>query len=146
MEKNKNAGFTLIEVLLSLLLLLTITSLLPLVIKTLPAFDHSQNLQTLELELFFNQLAMEIREAEQLNVVPLTSFRLTLRNANGYLIIIERYGYRVRRRVDGLGHDVMLQRIKQIHFELVNHGVIVTVEDHQGRIYSRRFSKYYAEI
>ncbi|WP_216831711.1 competence type IV pilus minor pilin ComGF [Alkalihalobacterium elongatum] len=131
-------GFTLIEVILTLTILIILVSLFPLIVRIIPVITPpTEQPHIMQVELFFNQFSMEIREAREIHVM---GGRLLLYKSNGSVVSIERFGTIVRRRVNGLGHDVFLRHVSNITFNTVPHGVVVTIIDTNGKKYERRFS------
>lgn len=140
MGKNlSNNGFTLIETLLTFALFLMMASLFPLMIQAIPKITIT-DAHFMEIDLFFNQLAMEIRQSKEVSINGST---LLLSQTNGDIVTIEKYQDKIRRRVFGAGHEVYLNNIKAVTYEKENHGVKVTIENHDGNVYQRRISQVY---
>ncbi|MFV8827927.1 competence type IV pilus minor pilin ComGF [Alkalihalobacterium sp. APHAB7] len=137
-QKTNQRGFTLIEVIIAFTILLIIASIFPLVIKSIPILPTpTEQPHKLQVELFFNQFSMEIREASEIEV---TGDTLRLRKPDGAVISIEKYGKLIRRRVNYQGHDVFLRHVSSVSYQLVPHGVVVSIVDTNGKKYKRRFS------
>ncbi|OLO42879.1 hypothetical protein BTR23_02450 [Alkalihalophilus pseudofirmus] len=137
-KKINENGFTLIEVILAFALFVMVVSLLPLIIKAVPViFPPTEQPHILQVELFYNQLSMEIREANEIRVIGNS---LYLTKPNDTVITIERFGTLIRRRVDGYGHDVFLRHVSDLSYKSVPNGVVVTIIDTNGSMYERRFS------
>ncbi|MDH5160116.1 competence type IV pilus minor pilin ComGF [Heyndrickxia oleronia] len=122
-------GFTLIECILTMLIISMIFLLFPLLIKT---YEHiNQSLSTeedYEWNLFLIQLRKEMRESDGWDV---SNNRLFLK-MNDQMIMYEQYGTVLRRRVDSEGHEIVLQNIDQVlfgvndlklqvHIQFINH-------------------------
>lgn len=138
---QKNNGFTLIEMLFSLVILLFVASfalqLFTMAHKWLP---DTRNLNPLEWEVFLNQAKKEVRKSNSMNVV-----NKTLQLAIGSdVVTIEKYQDKLRRRINGTGHDLMLQNIADVKF--VNHhsSVEILVTDKQGKAYRGTLWTYMA--
>lgn len=125
-EKNANGfnnkGFTMVEMLFSFSVFCIAASFLPLMFNILFHSDSiDARIQKMEWELFVNQLKKEIQTSDNVNVV------------NGELILINaeetisfgKYKNILRRRVDGKGHEVVLQNVKEIQFEVLGRAVLI---------------------
>lgn len=136
-KKMTQRGFTLIEVILSLFFFMIIVSFVPLIIQFVPELRTVETVAEKEVRLFFNQLAMELREATTVTISDTTLF---LSKPNGQTIAIEKYNNHLRRRVDRQGHDMFLQNISDVNYEYATNGIVVTITDHRGIEYRRRFT------
>jgi competence protein ComGF len=47
---------------------------------------------------------------------------------NGDTIHYQKYNMNIRRQVNGLGNEILLQNANTIHYEIVSNGVVVSVE------------------
>ena len=56
---------------------------------------------------------------------------------------IEQYKNIVRRQVEGMGHEFMLQNITDFHVEQDGTDIIVQVMDNEGQLYTRKFHPYF---
>lgn len=137
-KKMTQKGFTLIEVILSLFFFLIIVAFIPLIIQFIPESGTVETVAEKEVRIFFNQLAMEVREASSISISGTT---LVLIKPNGQLITIEKYGNHLRRRVNQQGHDLFLRNIAQVRYEYATNGVIVVIMNHLGTEYRRRLTK-----
>jgi competence protein ComGF len=137
---KQSKGSTLLETLLAFSCFIVIISLLPTFVTALHVPKHLSGgdwLKPMEVHLFFEQIALELRQSNDLSLIWGT---LLLSKDNGDTIQIERYGTLVRRRVNYKGHDVMLTNVKMITFHLVENGVEITVTSKRGKQYSKRIS------
>lgn len=139
-QKKSINGYILLETILTFSLLLVMISCIPLLVSAVPK-GNDVNLQRMEASLFFQQLALEIRES---NTVSVEDNKLLLYKINGEHITFEKFQDRVRRRKDGAGNEWVLQNVKEIEFQRVNHGVFVTIVDQNGQVYEKRISKVYS--
>nr|WP_306420362.1 competence type IV pilus minor pilin ComGF [Heyndrickxia oleronia] len=128
-------GFTLIECILTMLIISMIFLLFPLLIKT---YEHiNQSLSTeedYEWNLFLIQLRKEMRESDGWDV---SNNRLFLKR-NNQMIMYEQYGNVLRRRVDSEGHEIVLQNINQVLFRVNDLKLQVHIQfinDHQRDAY-----------
>lgn len=127
MASNEN-GFTLIELMITLMVLLALVTVLPsLMIASVKSTgaDH----QNEEAQLFYVFLAREIRGATSLST---NGKNLILMKNNGEMILYEKYNGLIRRRVNGTGHEVMLQGIKTVEVTIAEQRVVVEVELFSG--------------
>ncbi|MDX8364255.1 competence type IV pilus minor pilin ComGF [Cytobacillus sp. IB215665] len=131
-------GFTLIEVLLSLSIFLLIVAFLPTMIAIVfPNYDNNDQINNQEWELFLQQARIELREAIAINV---NSNTLYLTTSHQKTISYEQYKTILRRRVDGTGHEVLIQNISSVIFRPVTEGIIIQVIDLSGELYEERIS------
>jgi competence protein ComGF len=82
---------------------------------------------------------MELREAEE---VTIENGSLKLRNFNQDVILYERFGNLVRRRVNGQGHEVILQNIGSMELFYIRGGIRIVVADIDGKIYEKKIHKW----
>lgn len=121
-----NRGSTLFEVLLSFSVMTVVVSIMPLCfLLLLDNKNGEESVQRLEWEVFSSQIKKEIRMSQSIQVSPERIF-LT---RDGKMIIYEKYGSQIRRRVDFTGHETLLQNIQSVHFEKISNGVRVSVND-----------------
>ncbi|MGE8204498.1 competence type IV pilus minor pilin ComGF [Heyndrickxia sp. NPDC080065] len=96
---------------LSLLLISMILSFFPLFIKVFEQINHSLSTEEdYEWNLFVIQLRKELRISDKWKV---TDNKLYL-DVNDEKVMYEQYGNLIRRRVNEMGHEVVLQRVKAI--------------------------------
>ncbi|MBU8879365.1 ComGF family competence protein [Bacillus sp. FJAT-29790] len=127
-----------LEMLYAFSIFLLIVSFLPLSFKYL--FQNDQfdaRTQIMEWHVFVNQLKKEMRGSE---VMDVSNERIALRR-NGQVILYERYGTNIRRRVDFKGHEIVLQQVGSLQFFRIKNGVKLTVKDlfnqsHASSLYS----------
>ncbi|MBB6444903.1 competence protein ComGF [Bacillus benzoevorans] len=92
----------------------------------------AEDLQEMEWEVFVSQAKKEIRMSDELMI---TGDCLMIR-MNTHLIEYKMWGSNLRRRVDGQGHELILQQVKTAAFEPVLQGVRIDVSDTFGQGYS----------
>ncbi|HWO96017.1 MAG TPA: competence type IV pilus minor pilin ComGF [Bacillus sp. (in: firmicutes)] len=140
---KKEDGYTLLEMLISFSLFLMMMSIVPLMIKmTKEHQEMTVSLSTLEWDLFLQQLTFEVREGHQ---VECSHERLTFTNYYHQTITYEKYGEMIRRRVNGTGHEVVLQNISSVQFSKVPQGVLIQIKDLENRLYAERVSLFNSE-
>ncbi|WP_199880628.1 competence type IV pilus minor pilin ComGF [Bacillus massiliglaciei] len=128
-------GFTLVEMLSSLVIFMVITMcLLQLFIIINKQTVSGDGLNEKEWEIFCTQLKHEIHLSSEQKAA---GSKLVLMNA-GNLITIEQYQDKIRRQVNGTGHEVFLQEIAAFHVEEEGKGLAVSVKDKGGHLYERK--------
>jgi competence protein ComGF len=128
-----NSGFTLAEALLGLAAFCLLAALLPLSFQVFSKVDQGNSrLQTMQWEVFSNQIKKEIRMSQKIN--PQVNKLFLTRETDS--ILYEKFGTNVRRRVNMTGNEILLQNVKNIQFDSIKNGTIVKVED----IWSRKYS------
>lgn len=130
MMLRKDSGFTLVEMLVSLVIFITIASFvlnLFTLIRTNTMEKSSMNEK--EWEIFINQLKRDVWQSKTREAVN-NQLYLTVGED---VVLIEQYQDKVRRRLNATGHEIALQNIRS--FEVISDGtaVTVTVEDKQGK-------------
>ncbi|WP_249594820.1 competence type IV pilus minor pilin ComGF [Peribacillus frigoritolerans] len=137
---RKNDGFTMIELLFSLLILMS-TSLLVL---QLFSIIHTQmrsvdKLHPKEWEVFTMQMKQEVRSSKTQDVMGNKLYLLS----GEQLSSLEQYEDKVRRRVDGMGHEVILQNISEFRVDKDGSVIVINITDKAGTTFSRRFHPFF---
>lgn len=131
-KDQNNRGFTLVEMLFAFSIFSVIVTLLPLMVQLLIQDRPLETrIQRLEWEVFISQMKKEMRMSQKITVV---NQRVQLEK-DGQIIIYEKYGTNLRRRVDGKGHEILLQQVAAFQFTRLPNGVFVSVEDFLGNEY-----------
>ncbi|MCM3765263.1 competence type IV pilus minor pilin ComGF [Neobacillus niacini] len=131
--KSNETGFTLIEVLLALSMLSIIVFFMGPIFQIILQNQASQKaLQAMEWEVFCMQIKKEIRLSSKAEVV---SGRLIL-TKDGETVYYEKYGSYLRRRVNSLGHEILIQNVSNYSFTKMPNRILVTVTDLKGKNYS----------
>jgi competence protein ComGF len=132
-DRSNNYGFTLIEVLLALAILSTIVFFMGPIFQTILQNQGSERaLQAMEWEVFSMQIKKEIRMSSKAEVV---SGRLVL-TKDGETVYYEKYGSYLRRRVNSLGHEIVLQNVANYSFTVMPSSIMVMVTDLKSKNYS----------
>lgn len=131
-------GFTLLEMLYAFALFCLLASLFPLIFQIIFHHQTEYRLQRLEWEVFINQMKKEVRIADDLYVV--NNVLVLIRDDS--LITYEKYADKLRRRVNQTGHEVVLQNVKTMQFEQINHSIKLTVTDHEDQLYEENFRSF----
>ncbi len=87
--------------------------------------------QRLEWEVFVSQIKKEIRMSSKITVTNQT----IMLERDGQIIIYERYGSNLRKRVDNKGHEILLQQVDVFQFEKLLNGVRIRLTDRYGHEY-----------
>lgn len=125
-------GFTLVEMLFAFSVFSVIVALLPLMVqliiqdRPLEARAHR-----FEWEVFISQIKKEVRMSQRVTV---NNQQIQL-DKDGQIIIYEKYGSNLRRRVDGKGHEILMQKVDFFRFKGLPNGVLVEVMDSYGNEY-----------
>jgi competence protein ComGF len=129
---SNETGFTLIEVLLALTILSIIAFYMGPIFHTVLNNHRSQYaLQEMEWEVFCMQMKKEIRMASKAEVV---SGRLIL-TKDSETIYYEKYNSLLRRRVNSLGHEILLQNVSDYQVTVLTNQVNIKVTDLNGKNY-----------
>ncbi|QOR68980.1 prepilin-type N-terminal cleavage/methylation domain-containing protein [Cytobacillus suaedae] len=135
---NNERGFTFLEMLVSLsILMLLLTFLVGLlaIIK-----EPKAGINKLEWELFIQQAKQEIYQSTQISHINTT---LTFFKNNEETVTYELYGTSIRRRVNGAGHEILLQNVSVVKYELLNNGVAIEAIDKHNNVFrSQLFSVF----
>ncbi|MFB7642189.1 competence type IV pilus minor pilin ComGF [Peribacillus butanolivorans] len=137
---RKNDGFTLIEMLFSLMILMTIS----IFILQLFSIIHTQleskdKLHPKEWEIFTMQMQQEVRGAKSQDVIENKLYLLS----GDQLSFIEQYEDKLRRRVNGKGHEVILQNISKFKVEKDGNVIVLNITDKAGNTVIRRFHPFF---
>ncbi|HET7579759.1 MAG TPA: competence type IV pilus minor pilin ComGF [Bacillales bacterium] len=129
-------GFTLIETIISLAVLTVVVSLIPLWLNVMDHTEPKGGMDPMEVELFFRQAGLEIREAAQLKKVD---GQLVIQKFNGNTAAYYLKNGVIRRQVNGRGDIWMLQHVKSVRFKIHGNVVVIFVTGEKGRAYERTF-------
>ncbi|MEH7124510.1 competence type IV pilus minor pilin ComGF [Bacillus sp. JJ1773] len=128
-----NKGFTMLEMLYAFSIFLLVVSFFPLFFKYIMENEQLENrLRRMEWHVFVNQIKKELRLADEINV---SDNRLVL-TKHGQIILYEKHGTNLRRRVDFKGHEIVLQQVDSFRFSPIHDGVKLTLNDLNGQKYS----------
>ncbi|MGJ7912117.1 competence type IV pilus minor pilin ComGF [Neobacillus sp. LXY-1] len=125
-------GFTLIEVLFSLMIFSTIIYLIAPIIQI--AIENTQTdaqLQSMEWEVFSNEIKQEIRMSTQADVI----YDKLYVTKDGVTITYDKYGNNIRRRVNFNGHEIVLQNVSKLSFIRTDQHIKIEVTDVYGNHY-----------
>ena len=132
-------GFTLVEMLVTFSILLVILSFIS------PFFgvvfrENNEQFNKLEWQILIQQMKMEVREASKITVSKNNS--VSFINASGESVSFEKYNDKIRRRVNGKGHEVLLQQITGVIFESKRNGFFISVVTVDGKTHQAIISAF----
>lgn len=134
-----NKGFTLLDALLSFMIFLVISLSFPLVIKGLQIIQkESLPPRYYEWNLFSESLRTEMWGGSNILYSP---EEISFESDVG-TITYERYQDSVRRRVGGLGHEVVLQEIDSFVITEVQQGIKISVVFKEGENVESEYYHY----
>ena len=137
--QNKK-GFTLIELLISLSIFLAISSLiLQMLTNVHTSLRSDVGINPKEWEIFLNQLKRQVYLSTEQKVSG-SKLYLTVKNSD--VVLIEQYGEKLRRRVNGTGHDVLLQNVSRFSVKQTGKIIVIEVTDKNGQVYTRSITPY----
>ncbi|MFC9597287.1 competence type IV pilus minor pilin ComGF [Peribacillus butanolivorans] len=137
---RKNDGFTMIEMLFSLMILMT-TSIFILQLFSIihTQLESKDKLHPKEWEIFTMQMQQEVRGAKSQDVIENKLYLLS----GDQLSFIEQYEDKLRRRVNGKGHEVILQNISKFKVEKDGNVIVLNITDKAGNTVIRRFHPFF---
>ncbi|HZH58331.1 MAG TPA: competence type IV pilus minor pilin ComGF [Metabacillus sp.] len=137
---HNERGYTILNLLLTFLIYIIIISSITIVFHFLVSHSkHPNDLKPYEWELFVIQLHREIKESSDITV---NETNITFINKQGQNISINKYNNLIRRQVEGLGHEIMLLKVKDVSFQQRDSGLELSVVSEAGINYSHIFRSY----
>lgn len=135
--RNGSPAFTLLETILSITIILSISSLIPLFFQCYNKTIQISNIdQTTEWQLFLIQTRLELEKATNIQID-----RNKLSFSNGKdLITYSKYNDLVRRQVNGKGHEPLLTNVKDYQLIKKEKQLHLTVQDSNTQIYTSVFA------
>lgn len=138
MLKNKQ-GFTLLEMLLCLFFLSLFLLLFPRLHLLFVEVPHAEQISNWEWNVFLHQVQLEFHDVSK----GRGSGRMVIfQSESGNTIMYTTSGSRVVRKVNGEGHEVLLQKVKYISYELTPHTLWIRVQDESGKILHGVVTRY----
>ncbi|MBS2770056.1 prepilin-type N-terminal cleavage/methylation domain-containing protein [Anoxybacillus sp. PDR2] len=138
---RQSRGFTIIEMLIVLSVVLLIVSFFPILLDIRWLRTEKQpQFNRLEWQVLLQQLKQEVRESRQ---IASDGEKLYLYKRGGEEVCLEQYGSFIRRRVNGQGNEIVLQSISSIQYKLEENGVEVVVIANDGKRYSAFISTFF---
>lgn len=130
---KKQAGFTLLEVMIAFVIFLMIASLTPQFFKLISF--QPKLLQRAETGIFFQQLAIDVHQSANIEVKNNTVY---LQQSQDRTVTYAYFYNRIRRQVNNSGQEIVLQNIVAIQFSKWKNGIDVTVTDIYNQNHERR--------
>lgn len=131
--QNKR-GFTLIELLVSLSIFLAISSLiLQMLTNVHTSLRTDVGINPKEWEIFLNQFKRQVYLSTDQKV---SGNKLFLSVKNNEIVLFEQFGDKLRRRVNGTGHDVVLQNVSRFSVKKEGKLIVIEVTDKGGKLYT----------
>ncbi|MDR7072714.1 ComGF family competence protein [Fictibacillus barbaricus] len=128
-------GYTLLEVIIALGVLLMLTSIIPLFLIPLQKAPPISQLE--DTILFFSMIGKEIREA---SAIEIQNNQLNLAADNGNVTSFSKYHSLIRKQVNGMGHEVWLQNINSLEINRRSENFIeIEIIDSLDQKYHRVF-------
>lgn len=85
------------------------------------------------------QMKQEVRSSKAQDVMGNKLYLLS----GEQLASLEQYEDKVRRRVDGMGHEVILQNISEFQVNKDGSVIVINITDKTGTTFSRRFHPFF---
>ncbi|MFT4412612.1 competence type IV pilus minor pilin ComGF [Fredinandcohnia humi] len=131
---SNERGFTLVEMLVTFSVLLVILSLISPFLRVVYQNTSTKEFNKLEWEIFIQQAKMEIREATQVTISNQNQ-TVSFNNPEGDIVSYEIFYDKIRRRVNGAGNEILLQKISALSFLAINNGWILSITTVDGDNY-----------
>lgn len=130
---QQEKGFTLIEVLMSLMIFFVVLSLLITTFHLASNYTVKRGeFHYFEWLVFIQQTKIELRESKNVWIYGTT---IQFDKWTGERVTYEKYGTIIRRRVNSTGHEIMLQFIQHVSYEKEQTGIRVHVLTDKGDEY-----------
>jgi competence protein ComGF len=128
---------SLIEVIIALAMIVAVAATVPLLIKVI-TFTGKENIGTAieETEMFFSDIGKEIRLAKE---VSITQQQLVLKTKNGDIMVFSYYQGKIRKQVNGTGHEIWLQNTASFIAEKNGRLIILRITDSKGNKLERAY-------
>ncbi|MBC1381062.1 competence type IV pilus minor pilin ComGF [Listeria farberi] len=134
--RKSSSAFTLLETTLSIIIVLSISSLIPLFFECYHKTIELSNLdQTSEWQLFLMQTRLELEKATNMQVNPeKLSFKI-----NDNLVTYSKYNNMLRRQVNGKGHEPLLYKVTNWQIMEEETQLTLKVEFSNNKFYTSKF-------
>ena len=131
-EYNNEQGYTLLNTLISLMLILLILPLIYQVYFEVSSLNKIDN----SYEKFFIFIKDDINRASKVSV---SDHQIIFELYDGKSAIIEKYNDQLRRRVDNKGHEIYLRDINSFNIIKLDYGMRLSVISKMGVKYEKDF-------
>lgn len=138
-------GFTLVEMLIVLAIFFACAASFPLLYDSLyRTIESGKTEKNTEWELFVIQLRNELHMSKDWHVMG-RQLRYFSLEENDSMISISKYEDKIRRQVNGKGHEIMLQNVKSADFSLEGGKVYIHVTFSNGEKEGASVSPFYTQ-
>lgn len=131
MLKDKR-GFTLLEMLLCLFFLSLFLLLFPRLHILFVEVPYSKQINNWEWNVFMHQVQLEFQDV---SVGRQNGKMVIFQTELGNVITYTNLGSRIVRKVNGTGHEVLLQKVRHVSYELTPHTLWIRVQDESGKMF-----------
>lgn len=136
---HDHKGFTIPEMVFCLFVLTIIVHSMPFVFKQIIQYHQLEPTVDIQVYQFFHHLNDELYES---NFVKPIQNGVQLQTQQGDLIDIEQYGSIIRRQVNGLGNEWLLQGVQNMSIEVTQDFLIINIIMKNGEAYEKIFRPY----
>lgn len=135
-KKSPESGFTLIEVMIALSLLIFILLVTPPIWES---FDYQNQTERFSVYQLFHFVSDEIHINQ---AVEVASNQLIITTRSDDQIYISQYGGNIRRQVNRTGHEVLLRDVDVFEVEQIKNYILITITMESGNQYEKIITKY----
>lgn len=129
---SNNKGFTLLEAIIALgILILILVSVPPLLTPLVQ--DTKSEAVSVRQALHF--ISMEVHKGVAVNTAE---DKLYIQDQQGRTAVFEQYKDMIRRQVDEKGHEIYLHHIEDLEFIQDDSSIVITVKGKEGLSYEKR--------
>lgn len=129
---SNNKGFTLLEAIIALGIMIMILVSVPPLLTPLVQ-DTTSEAVSVRQALHF--ISMEVHKGVAVNT---TENKLYIQDQQGRTAIFEQYKDMIRRQVDEKGHEIYLHHIENLEFIQDDSSIVITVKGKEGLSYEKR--------
>ncbi|MFP7171023.1 competence type IV pilus minor pilin ComGF [Terribacillus sp. 7520-G] len=134
MDTSSDKGFTLLEALIALGILILILSSIPPLLAPLVQNTEPESLSVRQALHF---ISMEVHKG---NFVRIEDDRLFIEDQQGRIAVFEQYKDMIRRRVNGKGHEIYLHHIEKLEFHLDGSTIIAIIKGKEGESFEKHIA------
>ncbi|MFP7493643.1 competence type IV pilus minor pilin ComGF [Terribacillus saccharophilus] len=134
MHFSNEKGFTLLEALITLSILILILATIPPLFAPL---TKSMDTEASSVRQALHFITMEVHKGTSVRV---EDDRLLIQNQQGRTAVFEQYKDMIRRRVNEKGHEIYLHHINDLTISSDEFTIVVTVKGKRGATYEKRIA------
>ncbi|MFP7477776.1 competence type IV pilus minor pilin ComGF [Terribacillus saccharophilus] len=131
---SNNKGFTLLEALFALGILMLILASVPLLLAPLTQDTKSEAVSVRQALHF---ISMEVHKG---STVYIAGDRLYIQDQQGRTAVFEQYKDMIRRQVEEKGHEVYLHHIEDLKITQDSSSIDISVTGKEGELYEKRIA------